>query len=196
VPKVVDHDVRRRELAAVVWRLIARDGIEGVSIRDVAVESGWSSGALRHYFRTKEELMVYAADLVIDRVTRRVEGPSPEATLTEAARAVLRELLPLDEERRVEAAIWLAFVSRSLVDPSIADRQRIAYSALRDVCAGILREVADRGLLAAGLDPDREAGRLHALLDGWSLHLLMGRLDPPAVAAALDAHLAQVIRED
>jgi AcrR family transcriptional regulator len=195
VPKLVDHDLRRRELAAVVWRLIARDGIEGVSLRDVAAESGWSTGALRHYFRTKEDLLSYAAELVVSRVTGRVEGPSPEATLTDAVRAVLRELLPLDEERRTEAAIWLAFVSRSLVDPTIADRQRLAFDALHDLCVRVLGEVAAHGWLAPELDVEGEAARLHALLDGWTLHLLLGRLDPAAVVSALYAHLAQVIVE-
>ena len=59
MPKIVDHEVRRRELAEAVWRVIVRDGVGDVSIRSVAAEAGWSSGALRHYFSTRAELLAF-----------------------------------------------------------------------------------------------------------------------------------------
>lgn len=195
VPKVVDHDRRRRELAGVVWDLIAREGIEGVSIRDVAAAAGWSSGALRHYFTTKEALLSYAADLVIERVTERVQSAHPAASLRQAVRAVLVELLPLDGERQTEARIWHAFVTRSLVDPAFADRQRIVFDELHDLCRRLVDEVARRGQLGEGRAAGQEADHMHALLDGLTLHLLLGRLDPPAAEAALDAYLAGLISE-
>jgi AcrR family transcriptional regulator len=193
---VVDHEGRRRELAAAVWRVISRDGVEGVSIRDVAAESGWSAGALRHYFRTREELLAFAAHLVYERVAERLAGRGrAAATLTDAVREVLVEVIPLDADRRTEAAVWLAFVTRSLVDGRIALEQRVAFDGLRELCGRVMDEVAAHGSLAPGLRPDVEATRLHALLDGLTLHLLMGRLAPADALAALDAHLAEVIRE-
>ena len=65
MPKVVDHEQRRRELAAAVWRVIGREGVAEVSIRAVAAESGWSTGALRHYFATRAELLAFACEEVI-----------------------------------------------------------------------------------------------------------------------------------
>ncbi|MBO0688999.1 MAG: TetR family transcriptional regulator C-terminal domain-containing protein [Candidatus Dormibacteraeota bacterium] len=195
MPKVVDHDRRRRELAGVVWELIAREGIEGVSIRDVAAAAGWSSGALRHYFATKEELLSYAADLVIERVTERVQRASPAASLRQAVRAILVELLPLDGDRQTEARIWHSFVTRSLVDPAFAGRQRIVFDELHDLCRRLVDEVARHGQLGEGLVAGQEADQMHALLDGLSLHLLLGRLGPSGAEAALDAYLAGLISE-
>src|SRR5215472_4125859 len=195
VPKIVDHEERRRQLAAAVWRVISRDGVEGVSIRDVAAEADWSPGALRHYFKTKDELLRFAARLVYERVYRRVAVPRDSGTLTEAIRAILAEVLPLDADRRTEAAIWLAFVGRGLVDESIALEQRVAFSGLRELCAGITDDLAQRRRLAPGLDPDLAAIHLHALIDGVTLHLLMGKLAPEAALAVLDAHLGTIVRE-
>ena len=48
MPKVVDHAARREQLAAALWRVVVRDGVEAASLRRVAAEAGWSVGSLRH----------------------------------------------------------------------------------------------------------------------------------------------------
>ena len=63
MPKLVDHDQRRREIAAALTRLIVRVGVEGASVRAVAAEAGWSMGAVRYYFGTQEELLRFAVTL-------------------------------------------------------------------------------------------------------------------------------------
>ena len=40
MPKIVDHEARRAELAEAVWRLASRDGLEAVTLRGVAAEAG------------------------------------------------------------------------------------------------------------------------------------------------------------
>ncbi len=71
VPKIVDHDRRRREIAAALWRVIARDGMAGASARTVAAETGWSLGAVRHYFSTQRALLHFAAATMLDDVGAR-----------------------------------------------------------------------------------------------------------------------------
>src|SRR5918998_3739890 len=103
MPKVVDHEQRREELAAAVWRLASRDGLEAVTVRRVAEEAGWSTGALVHYFADKEELLLFAFRTVADRVMRRLaEAEGQETDPLLLARAALVEGLPLDRERKVE----------------------------------------------------------------------------------------------
>ncbi|GGM82457.1 hypothetical protein GCM10012275_61300 [Longimycelium tulufanense] len=51
---------RRRELAAAACRVILREGIEATSVRAIATEAGWSTGALRHYFPIRTCLLAYA----------------------------------------------------------------------------------------------------------------------------------------
>src|SRR5262245_17919424 len=118
MPKIVDHEERRRQLAEAVWRVIRREGVEAASIRTVAEESGWSTGALRHYFTTRSELLAFAMRLVTDRVTARVLTLATRADQPrQAAERLLHEILPLDDERRAEAEVWLAFSARARVDP-------------------------------------------------------------------------------
>ena len=60
MPKEVDHSARRRELADAACRVIARNGLGGTTLADVAEESGWSIGSIRHYFPNKDELIASA----------------------------------------------------------------------------------------------------------------------------------------
>ena len=195
MPKIVDHEERRRELAGAVWRVILRDGVEGVSVRAVAAEAGWSAGALRHYFGTKDELLASAARLLEGRVIRRLEQRPNGLTPREAVSTALCEVLPMDDERRTEGALWFAYASRSLVDPKIAKEHAIVFDGVRRLCAGITHELATLGLLDPNLDPDTEATRLHALVDGLAVHGLLGRIEGSEILAVLEAHLDEILRE-
>ncbi|WP_329083874.1 hypothetical protein [Streptosporangium sp. NBC_01469] len=42
MPKKVDHEVRRRHIAEALHRIIDRDGLDAVSLREVATEAGVS----------------------------------------------------------------------------------------------------------------------------------------------------------
>src|SRR5688500_18949798 len=119
MPKQVDHDARREELAAALWRLVMRDGVEAASLRRVAAEAGWSSGSLRHYFASQSELLTFAMELVMRRAGERVASLSGEADPRARAEHVLHQLLPLDAERRAEMQVWLAFTMRAVVDPEL-----------------------------------------------------------------------------
>src|ERR687896_603443 len=109
VPKLVDHEQRREQLAAALWRLVMREGIEAVSVRRVAAEAGCSTGSLRHYFETRSELLAFAMELVVERVSARVASPPAGLDRRAIAESALQQVLPVDAERRAEAQVWLAF---------------------------------------------------------------------------------------
>jgi AcrR family transcriptional regulator len=170
MPKIVDHDERRGELAEAVWRLASREGLEAITVRGVAAEAGWSTGALVHYFSDKEELICFAFELTADRVARRIKTAA--AALTdplEVARTMLAEGLPLDTERRTEVRLWFAFLGLALTRPVLGRAQRDAYRAWRGMLAGALRDAQARGELAPDVDCEREAAGLIALADGLAV---------------------------
>lgn len=53
MPKIVDHDHKRKMIAETAWKIIETEGIEKASIRRIASEVGMSTRALRHYFSNK-----------------------------------------------------------------------------------------------------------------------------------------------
>jgi AcrR family transcriptional regulator len=187
VPKIVDHDARRRELAAAVGRVIARDGVADVSIRSVAAESGWSSGALRHYFATRGELLAFACEQVIDQVTERITTMRVPEGVREGIRAVLLETMPVDEHRRAEAEIAFSFLALGLGDPALAQVQRHHFARMYELCLSLAAYVTP-----GDGDAETIARRLHAVVDGLSVHVLAGHLTPDEMTARLDDYLGEL----
>jgi AcrR family transcriptional regulator len=195
VPKEVDHEERRERIAEAVWRVILREGVAGVSIRKVAAEAGLSTGALVHYVATKEELLASADRLLVGRVVGRLEARPKSDTVRGAVRSALCEVLPLDAERRTESAVWFALAGRALVDKGAAGRHYSIFDGTRELCRRITRQLAAGGHLAPGLDPEGEAGRLQALVDGLAVEGLVGRLGNEEILGVLDGHLDEIMRE-
>ncbi|KAA8886348.1 TetR family transcriptional regulator [Nocardia colli] len=194
MPKIVDHQTRRVELAEAVWRVIARDGVDEISIRSVATEAGWSSGALRHYFATRAELLAFTCEDVITRVTARIAALPRTGSVRDIVRAILHETMPLDERRITECSIAFSFVVLGLANPQLAEVQRRHFGQMYDLCRGLVADLSARDALAEQVsDHDLVAQRLHALIDGLSLQRLAGHLTSPEVIARLDAFLDEII---
>jgi AcrR family transcriptional regulator len=185
MPKVVDPAERRREVAAAVWRVVRRDGLDRASVRNVAAEAGLSMGSLRHYFGTQSELLIFTLRLIIERVEERIAAIGPEGGPRDRAGRVLGELLPLDGERAAENQVWLAFNARALVDPELSALCAEAYDVLRSGCRELVRA------LAPGCDLELETDRLHALVDGLAVHAAMrpDLASPAHMRAVVDHHV-------
>jgi AcrR family transcriptional regulator len=196
VPKVVDHQARRREIAAALWRVVHRDGVTAASVRAVAAESGWSVGALRHYFSTQSELLVFAMEVAAERVRDRLAAnaapPSVERVLS-----TLGEVLPLDAERTTDAQVWLALSTASRSDPTLRRVADEAHRGLRRLAGSAIDQLAETGLLRADLDVESEVDRLHALIDGLAVHgSVYPRLTSRArLRTALAVHVSSLMRQ-
>lgn len=194
MPREVDHAVRRRDLAEALWRVVGRGGIHAVSVRTVAAEAGTSPSALRHYFDSQDELLGFALTAMVERVRDRLVPVLPTLSGRAGAVRILEELLPLDDRRRDEFAVYLAFIGRALPDPRLRAIRDDAEAQERAAIRGAVRMLADAGGLGPGRDPDAEADRLQPLIDGLAIHgALFGHRYPPEhLRAVLAAHLDEL----
>lgn len=187
MPKKVDPGERRRQIAQALHRVTATRGLDDVSLRHVAAEAGVSTGLVQHWFRTKDQMLRFALDTVSEQVQARLGRRAEEirhGTPRQAVRALLVELLPLDDERRLEAHLAVAFGARAAVSPEIARSVRDGMDEMRGF-------IADR-IRATGRpdgDPDRAAVALAALVDGLAAHVLAEQCTPDEAEAALDDQL-------
>jgi len=107
MPKIVDHEQRRNEIALVACRVVAQYGFDQATIVRIAREAGYTTGMVAHYFDTKQEIVIAALRLILRRIEERLD---PKATGAAAdLLALLSEALPLDETRYTECAFWIAF---------------------------------------------------------------------------------------
>lgn len=195
VPRLIDHDERDREIGEAAWRVLTRDGLAAFSVRNVADEAGIATASLRRAYPTQDALRVACLRRVFEHVQLRLAAlhaarTSDDDRVDFVARC-LRELLPLDRERRTEAEVWLTLGSLALTDASVRRVHDEAHALLRDACRSAVDEL--RGPDPEGPGPAAAAARLHALIDGLALHLVHRPADADT-AWAVDVLDAEVRR--
>ncbi|WP_186316025.1 TetR/AcrR family transcriptional regulator [Catellatospora sichuanensis] len=194
MPRKVDHDQRRRHIVESLLRITGTQGLDAVSLREVAHEAGVSMGAVQHYFASKDEMLLFAlqhwlslsvhdrfAERVRDRLDREPAG-EPAAVL----RAIAAEYLPYDAASRAEVQVSIAFLSRAAVAPALATALAPAFAGFIHTLGAVFRNTG------WAIDAPAEAQRLAALLDGLRLPVLVGALSHRDALTVVDRHLAQL----
>jgi AcrR family transcriptional regulator len=173
VPKKVDHDERKRELVEAAWRIIAAKGIDDVTTREVARESGYSHGVLAHYFPTKDDLLLAALEHSHQRIDARYEQEIADVSAYEALRAVLTDNLPEDDLRRLETRIEMSFWERALNNPKLLEAQRRESAKLQRLLRELIEKSRADGHIKADVTTGDALALLAGLIDGLSLHKLL-----------------------
>jgi len=173
MPKIVDHEERRQLLCEAAWRVIAREGIDNVTVRKIAGESGYSPGTLAHYFADKDAILRSALERADDNIRLRIEAmPDDLAPLT-SLRRVLCEALPLDEERSFELTLDVNFWARALNQPTLRTMQHADHDEWRCRVMERVAAAKDAGEFPAHASVEDLADLLVAFVDGIGLQALI-----------------------
>ncbi|QWF83613.1 TetR/AcrR family transcriptional regulator [Amycolatopsis sp. CA-230715] len=167
MPKVVDPELRRTDIAEAVFRLVAREGVHAASLRRVATEAGLNVGSVRHYFANHEDLLIFAAETMYARVTERVgehvAAMDAGADKRASVMKMLSEFLPLDDRRRDETTICFAFLAESRLNPELRVLAQKLHRGLRVLVGHILR-----GARVHDIETNTEL--VSAMLDGLAFN--------------------------
>jgi len=197
MPKRVDQEERRRQIADALLRTAATRGLHATGMREVAAEASVSLRLVQYYFGTKEELLLYAmqqlavrfGDRVMARINKIKETEDPVSPRDVIA-AILTEGLPADDERRTFTVLYTAYFALSLTDPALAIGPLTRNSTVViDVVAAQLRTAQAAGDTPACLDPDLEAFGLLAMSAGLGTSVIGGQSSPGQAQAVIDYHL-------
>jgi AcrR family transcriptional regulator len=197
VPKRVDHEERRRQIADALLLTAAARGLHATGMREVAAEAGVSLRLVQYYFGTKEELLLSGMQHLAARFgeramtrIRRIEEAGSQASPRDVVAAILAEALPADNERRTFAVLNAAYFALALTDPALAVAPLVKNSnAVIDVVAAQVRAAQAAGDAPAHLDPDAEALSLLAMSHGLGTSVLGGQSSAERAQAVIDYHL-------
>lgn len=151
MPRLVDHELRRRQVTDAVRRVIVGGGLESVTFQTVAAQAGFSVRLVQYYFGTKRDFLLATHRSVMEDAGARFIARSTAlgADVTparDAIRAVLMELLPLDDRRREEAIVLGAFGFAAVTGQGItAEETFAAPRALVSILTEQLRKVPSKG---------------------------------------------------
>ena len=192
MPAAVDHDVRRREVAEAVWRVLADTGFAGLSLRAVAREMGATTGLLTHYFRSKRELVRHALEVLHERTAPRMAAAGEGVRGLDGLRARLRAVLVDGEEAAVLSKVWVGFWDLALADAELGLAEAARYERWRERLRPLVQEAFQDGELATGRDQETVLDLLTAFTHGLVVQALFDpdRFPAERQYAVLDELLA------
>ncbi|MFJ5306579.1 TetR/AcrR family transcriptional regulator [Streptomyces sp. NPDC088350] len=173
MPKIVDHEARRREIIEAVWALIARRGLDAVTMRDLAAEAGYANGALAGYFRNKDEILLAAFQHAFESTNVRARESIADATGLAALRLLCLEIIPLDDVRLMEARVVIAFWDRAVHDARMAEVHENAMAAWREQMRGYLQQARRQGDIGTSTPDDEVVDTLLAALMGFQINAVL-----------------------
>ena len=184
---------RRDEFAGAAIRIIARSGLEALTVRAVAEEAGWSVGALQKSFSSVDDLVRAAVALTIATADARIAATPQTGSLAADIASMVEQTLPLDQTRRDEAKVWAALITRAVDVPWMAElfvsQDRVVTDQLAAALAGAVRH----GLLPADTDTLAVATAIIGLSDGFAARLLYNPGSETEVLNALRYGLAALL---
>lgn len=135
MPKRVDPVERRRAIAAAAITAIAATGLEEVKLSRIARLAHVTTGAVTHYFESKDDVLLAALELVAERLFDRAGEVGTE---TSDPLSQLFEALPLDPQSLDEWKVWLAFWGRAAFVPRLAAVHRAYYHRIEEMLMPLL----------------------------------------------------------
>lgn len=190
MPKLVDHEIRKLDVAEAAARVVAERGIENATIRTIARRAGLSTGALAHYFDGKDELMAHALRWATERMADRLLQRLRELRTLDQLSAAVRAVLPLEEQGvivwRVQVSFWAYGVGRpELV--SLHQREMAGWLAHAVEAIG---RVQRNGVVRSDVPPEQITSALISMVMGMGVQLLFDGRASDGILAAVDAYIA------
>jgi AcrR family transcriptional regulator len=171
--------ITRAQLLDAAEGVFARDGLRGASVETIALEAGYSTGAIYSSFKGKEDLFLTLVEERIDPRLARVYAAA-EAELADGAPPLeaARRFVSMLRDERDAILLLIDFWSQAVRDPSAAERFAERHARLRAVIARLLEAAAGGGGTDPAVPPEHLATTLIALANGFAIELLA---DPDSV---------------
>ena len=173
MPKVVDHDQRRDEIAVFAMHAVAKHGLGDVKLEHVAEEAGCTTGSLMHFYPNKRAILLAALGMVVSAVGQRYESARDAADLVGAIASVM----PLDDLRRREWKVWLSYWGIAAFKPQVRTRSHALYEQNRAWVSDLLDIAIERGEIRRNIKRWAVVDHIIGLTDGIGIR---ATLDPNA----------------
>lgn len=173
MPKVVDHQERRLAFAEAAFRVIAKRGLANVTVREIAREAGFTTGALVHYFKSKDQVLIQASEYSGTVVRDRMQAHEATRKGIDALKHVIYEALPDSPLMRGTWNVWLGFWERATHNKDVREITELRYKEWQNRIATLVKGAQATGELSARVDPVRAAQSIISLIDGIGVRVML-----------------------
>ncbi|MGH3494516.1 MAG: TetR family transcriptional regulator C-terminal domain-containing protein [Sciscionella sp.] len=164
---------RRNQLLAAACRVIARRGVRGLRVEEVATEAGVSTALIYHHFRGRSGLVTNAMRYINDRLARQADSAAGGTGRRRLLRRMLSEFAE-DDQTRENSAVWGEVRGAAIFDEELRGTVDGATEHWIDQLTELIAAGRQDGSIGGALDARGVAVRLTAMVEGLSNRWLAG----------------------
>ena len=162
----------RLKVAAAALDLISREGLKGASLRAIALELNCTTGVLTHYFRNKDELLLFVLETIMTRLSEIMVKQAIGIQGLQRLKVMMLATLPITSELITIWRAWLAFVGAALGDTKLVNEHKRHYANFKAFIRQELAELQIAGEIDSKLNLDFEAAAWIATFDGIGVNMI------------------------
>ena len=164
---------RRIEVSEAAWKVIVREGLDRTSMRAIARELDCTTGVVTHYFRDKQELILFALNRVTEKLQQAMEEVAEQPISIKRLVEMLSAFLPIDTKRQEILKVWVAFLGYAVGRESLMLEHQASAGRLREIIVQELKALQSAKKIRQDIDVGVEANALLALVNGVALDSLI-----------------------
>ncbi|ROS01015.1 TetR family transcriptional regulator [Sinobacterium caligoides] len=147
----VDHDARRQEVAIAAAHIIAEQGLESLTTRNLAKAMSCSIGVLSHYFANKDEIVIAALSWADTRIEQRFNNAIANNTSVDGYSPIIMGALPLDAESDMEWRVRLNLAAYTLTHETLRQTQTQMRKEREEKILNLVSSLQNAGLVRTDL---------------------------------------------
>ncbi|MCX7776312.1 MAG: TetR/AcrR family transcriptional regulator [Spirochaetaceae bacterium] len=192
MPKIVDHDARRRLIVETALCLFAKRGFHSVSLDDIASAAGLSRTGLYRYFRNKDQIFWQAVDHALGDIEERLAKVASDRSRRVSERLEhLFSLLTEESKHGRRAAVLLELWLRlHRENTMLAEKLRLKARSLRAIVDRLVAELHDDSFAAR----ERAGFAVSLFFSAVESSLLQSMFVEPRLLAAQISSLLEIAR--
>ncbi len=172
MPKKVDHSKRRLSIAKAAFEVIARDGIGAATISAVANEAKISAPLLKHYIKSKDQLLMEAYVYLMSLVLERMAAAETSYKGKEALRRALFVAIPFDKKTKDMYRVGMAFGEMAIQNTTVRKMVDRGTREAKAHFVSVIEEAKELGEAPKNIDAEMTAWGAMLLIVGFGADIV------------------------
>lgn len=170
--KSSEHKLSRSDIITAVAELIADQGLENLTMRNIARHVGCSVGTLPHYFDGKDDIVLAALNWSNERIFSRLGNMDINEMRVENLYDVIRTAMPIDPVSDTEWRVRLCLWDYAVTNEEMRDTVNDINDSVTDILKGLLDSLQASGEISEQLDKNVTALALYQMCIGGGFNML------------------------
>lgn len=134
---------RKNQIIQAAFEVIATNGYNNFTIEDIANQAGLSKGGVLHYFKTKEDILIYLLERGHTEIEKNIKIIANKySTPEKKVKALIISIIKIAKDDPAFCYVWVDFLAHS----SVNDRIRLINTKIFNLMYNQLKKEIEDGI--------------------------------------------------